>query len=97
MTTTLLIIIYVDLHNNSLRNLLDVFQSATQLPNYVISGLMWGGLRFQIWLSVTLRYAQTVIKGNLWGSMLVLADLFQGIDTVANARSNALTVPAVCY
>lgn len=52
MTTTLLIIIYVDLHNNSLRNLLDVFPSATQLPNYVISGLMWGGggLRFQIWL-----------------------------------------------
>lgn len=52
MTTTLLIIIYVDLDNNSLRNLLDVFPSATQLPNYVISGLMWGwgGLRFQIWL-----------------------------------------------
>jgi len=59
MTTTLLIIIYVDLHNNSLRNLLDVFPSATQLPNYVISGFMWGGdgggglgggLRFQIWL-----------------------------------------------
>ena len=44
MTTALLIIIYVDLDNNSLRNLLDVFPSATQLPNYVISGLMWGGV-----------------------------------------------------
>ena len=43
MTTTFLIIIYVDLDNNSLRNLLDVFSPATQLPNYVISGLMLGG------------------------------------------------------
>jgi hypothetical protein len=48
-------------------------------------------------VSVILRYAQTVIKGNLWGNVLVLADLFQGIDTVANARSKALTVPAVYY
>jgi hypothetical protein len=29
MTATLVIIIYVDLDNNSLRNLLDVFPSAT--------------------------------------------------------------------
>jgi hypothetical protein len=44
MTATVMIIIYVDLDNNSLRNLLDVFPSATQLSNYVISGLMREGL-----------------------------------------------------
>jgi hypothetical protein len=44
MTATLLIIIYVDSDNNSLRNLLEVVPSDTQLPNCVISGLMWEGV-----------------------------------------------------